>query len=255
MFSIKDKVTVITGAASGIGLAAARHFAGQGARVVMADIADAGAAAGEIGATYLRCDVRSAAEVDQLFNAVLRQQGRLDVLVNNAAVQPLFSPIAETADTLLDQVLDVNIRGVFHGVKLGATRMRDGGRIINVASWLGQRGTAGSAIYGSSKAFVIHFSKVAAAELAPRGITVNALCPGLVMTPAMPPQVEPLVRQVAPLGRAAEMAEIVAALHYLASDESAYMTGTALTIDGGKSIGFGQSMLNAAALAAAGSAA
>jgi 3(or 17)beta-hydroxysteroid dehydrogenase len=253
-----NKTALITGAASGIGKATAILFAREGAKVAVADIDDNGAknTANEIvslGGTAVAyaLDVTSDNDWQRVINDLLKKWERLDILVNNAGIS-FAKPLAEMSLAEWRKVFAVNLDGVFLGTKHGANAMRKGGggSIINVASASGIKAGAGASAYCASKAAIRMFSKVAALECAQNGdnIRVNTLLPGGVMTPmwesmgfwqdmtAQTGSAEAswqALSQNVPLKRFAKPEEIAAAILYLASDESAYVTAAELVIDGG----------------------
>jgi 3alpha(or 20beta)-hydroxysteroid dehydrogenase len=246
MFSLKGKVAVITGGASGIGKASALRFSKAGAKVVLADIQDAGDVAKEVGGIYVRTDVTKEGEVKALMEKTVSECGKLDIVCNNVGVD-FGAPIEEMKEEDFDRIMNINAKSVLWGVKHAAPRMSDGGSIINTSSLAGLIGFPEYTAYCSSKFAIVGISKTAALELAPRRIRVNCVCPGSVDTPMM--QVESaqaelaLVPYLYPLGRMSTAEEIAALFHYLASDESAIMTGLAIPIDGGYSAGFGLQLI------------
>jgi len=246
MFSLKGKVAVITGGASGIGKATALRFSKAGAKVVLADIQDAGDVAKEAGGIYVRTDVTKEGEVQALMEKAVSECGKLDIVCNNVGVD-FGAPIEEMKEEDFDRIMNINAKSVLWGVKHAAPRMSDGGSIINTSSLAGLIGFPEYTAYCSSKFAIVGISKTAALELAPRRIRVNCVCPGSVDTPMM--QVESaqaelaLVPYLYPLGRMSTAEEIAALFHYLASDESAIMTGLAIPIDVGYSAGFGLQLI------------
>jgi 3alpha(or 20beta)-hydroxysteroid dehydrogenase len=241
MFDLSGQVAIVTGAASGIGLAVAQRFLRAGARVTLADRIDAAALAERIGADFMRTDVAVEADVAALVQHTRERHGRLDVVVNNAGIQPLGVGFEGLTEALLARTFAVNVHGVAFGIKHAARWLGRGGRIINTGSFVGLLGTPGAAVYASSKAAVIHLTRLGAIELGRRGITVNCVCPGTVRTEAVTsipdnPEI-PFIERTALLGRLAEPEEVAAAFHYLASPEAAYITGQVLTIDGGLTAG------------------
>jgi 3alpha(or 20beta)-hydroxysteroid dehydrogenase len=240
MFSLAGKVAVVTGGASGIGQATARRFAQAGAKVVIGDLEDASPVTKEIGGLAVRADVSREGDVENLLDSALREFGRLDVVVNNAGVGA-NSFLATLTEQELDANLSVNLKGVVWGIKHAAPRIANGGSIMSTASLAGVIGTPSYGAYVASKAAIIGITKTAALELAPRGIRVNCVCPGTIDT-AMARGAEVdveyrLAGLLHPLGRMGRPEEVAALFHFLASDESAFITGQAILIDGGMSAG------------------
>jgi 3alpha(or 20beta)-hydroxysteroid dehydrogenase len=244
MGRLAGKVAVITGGAGGHGAAEARAFVHEGARVVVADVAEeAGAAlADEIGpgAEFVVLDVSSADAWDGVVQGVMERHSRLDVLVNNAA-RYWTRPLLEETPDRLDAIVAVNLRGPLLGIQACAPRMGEtgGGSIINVSSTAGLTGYAGLGAYGMTKWGLRGLSRVAAAELSLLGIRVNTLIPGAIagamLETSVPPEVlaDPAHWAGTPLGRAGRADEVAAAAVFLASDESSYMTAAELIVDGG----------------------
>ena len=183
--SINGKAVVVTGGASGIGLAIVRRFCEKGARVLIADrAAEKLPLAAETGALYQRAPMLSV-EADRcrrLDHGAVKAFGRVDVLVNNAGIQPLGVRLDDLTGPILDRTFAVNVNGVAFGMKHAGRVMADGGRVINLASFVGMIGVPGGTAYAASKAAVIHLTKLGAIELAPRRITVNAISPGTILT-------------------------------------------------------------------------
>lgn len=242
---LAGKVAVITGAKSGIGLATARLFAAEGAAVVLADIKDASEEAAAIRArcAVIPVDVANGRSVQQLVDRTLKEFGRLDVLVNNAGID-LAKRITETDEADWDRLMSVNLRGVFLCSKAAVLFMRDhgGGVIVNVASELGIVGGSEIAAYCASKGGVVQLTKAMAVDHAAENIRVNCVCPGPVDTPllqsiiaaASNPAAEQLsIVSKTLLRRLARPGEIAGAILFLASDESSYMTGSIVAVDGG----------------------
>lgn len=241
MFSLTHKIAVVTGGASGIGKAIAQRFLKAGATVYSIDLVDSGVE----GATSLVGDVSKESDIARLLAEAAAATGHIDILVNNAGIQPLGISFANLTEQTLRRTFEVNVHGVIFGVKHGPTFMPEtGGRIINTTSFVGIIGIPLGSAYAVSKAAVIQITKCAAIELAAKGITVNAIAPGTVLTPAVTnipdnPEI-PFVSQRTPLGRLAKSEEIAAAFHFLASDDAAYITGAILPVDGGITAGWEQ---------------
>ena len=242
-FSIRGKAAVITGGGSGIGLAIARRFCEHGAQVMVVDRADdKRSAARGIGALFHCADVSVEADVAGAFAAACDAFGKVDILVNNAGIQPLGLKLDDLTGPILDRTFAVNVNGVAFGLKHAGRVMADGGRVINLASFVGMIGVPGGTAYAASKAAVIHLTKLGAIELAPRGITVNAISPGTILTPAVTgiadnPEI-PFIERRTPLGRLATAEEVAALCHYLASEEAACLTGQNIALDGGLTAGW-----------------
>jgi NAD(P)-dependent dehydrogenase (short-subunit alcohol dehydrogenase family) len=244
---LDGKVALITGAAGGLGRVAAELFAREGARVVVADVADGSDAVDAIGAaggeaTYVHCDVTDAASVSAAVAAAVARYGGLHVLYNNAGISPADDddPVTTPEETFR-RVLDVNVTGVYlcckHGIP--ALLASGGGAIVNVASFVAWMGAATPQIaYTSSKGAVVAMTREIAVIYARRGIRANALCPGPVLTPLLAKFLsdeDKRRRRLVhiPMGRFGEPTEIANAALFLASDESSFMTGASLIVDGG----------------------
>jgi NAD(P)-dependent dehydrogenase (short-subunit alcohol dehydrogenase family) len=243
MFSLAQKTAIVTGGASGIGLAIARRLLAAGALVLIADRrADGAAVATSARAEFFQADVAQENQVAAMFRAAQKSFGHIDILVNNAGIQPLGIPFTGLTDALLQRTFAVNVNSVAFGIKHAAHQLADGGRIINLASFVGLLATPGGTAYSASKAAVIHLTRLGAIELAPRRITVNAISPGTIRTPAVTgiannPEI-PFIEQRAPLGRLGEPEDVAGACHFLASPEAAYLTGQNIVIDGGLTAGW-----------------
>jgi 3-oxoacyl-[acyl-carrier protein] reductase len=248
MFSLKDKVALVTGASQGIGRATALVLAQAGAKVAAAArnteklaslAAEISAAGGE--ALVVPMDVADAAQVKAGFQQLLAKFGKLDILVNNAAI---------TRDTLAlrmkledwETVLRTNLTGAHLCIQqaLGAMLKQRSGRIINVTSVVAETGNAGQANYVASKAGLIGLTRAIAVEVASRNITVNAVAPGFIDTPMtaqLPPELKEKIRSLIPLGHLGTDRDVAAAIAFLASDEAAYITGQVLGVNGGMHMG------------------
>jgi 3-oxoacyl-[acyl-carrier protein] reductase len=242
---LEDKRAVVTGGARGIGRAIAGAFAAEGADVAVADTLPEGdatlvltdiARSGRRG-IYLRTDVAREDQVRSMVDAVHGAFGRIDVLVNNAGILSR-SPLEEMPVEEWDRVLNVNLRGAFLCCRFALGRMleRGEGRIINVASQIGQAGEPGLSHYSASKGGVIAFTKALAREVAARGVLVNAIAPGPISTGIMPPESEELeeARKAAlPIRRFGGVGEVAPTAVFLASDDSSYYVGQTLGPNGG----------------------
>ena len=243
---MREQVTIITGAAKGIGAAIATRLVADGFTTVLLDIDDAGgnALAHRLGpqAHYLRCDITDEPQVAAVFATVAERFARLDVLVNNAGIAK-DNVIWKMPTADFDSVVDINLKGTWLLCKHAAIVMRQQqhGRIVNLASraWLGNPGQTN---YSSSKAGVIGLTRALALELGKHGVTVNAVAPGLIDTPltqALTAEVKQRLIATQPLrtmGRPEDIAQVVA---FLCDERTNYITGQTLYVDGGKSIGAG----------------
>lgn len=246
---LEGKVALITGAASGMGNVAAALFAREGARVMLADVADEAAeravagiarAGGEVA--YVHADVSKGEDARGMVEATVQRFGRLDVLYNNAGVFPAGDgSVVDTPESVWEFTINVNLKGVFLGCRYGIPAMLDsgGGSIVNVASFVALMGAAAPQIaYTASKGGVLAMTREIAVEFARSGIRANALCPGPVETPLLAELLADPKRRDRrlvhiPVGRFGRAEEIANAALFLASDESSYMTGAALVVDGG----------------------
>jgi len=245
------KVALVTGGASGIGRAAARLLAREGARVAVADLDEAGGAAacrqiadagGE--ATFVRADVGDAASVRAMIEAVVARYGRLDCAFNNAGVAAPFAPLADFDEAAFDRILTTNLKGVWLCLKheIPVMRAQGGGTIVNTSSGTTMTALVGTGPYAASKAGIIQLTRVAALECADAGLRVNCILPGMTRTPpierrfAANPGEEAQKAAQYPLGRIAQPEEIAEAATWLLSDQSSFVTGHALVVDGGVSL-------------------
>lgn len=247
MNKLRDKIAIITGGSSGIGLATARLFIAEGANVVITGRSQStlDAALAELGerATAIRSDVTSLEDLDRLFAYVRKNFGRVDVLFANAGIAP-FALIEAVTEEHLDGLFDINVRGLFFTIQKALPLLSEGASIILNASNLAHLGLPGTSIYSATKAAVRSFGRSLAAELAPRGIRVNVVSPGLIATPLVgklglsEDEVEALGAKVVaqtPLGRTGKPEEIAATVAFLASEDASYFTGAELVADGGLS--------------------
>jgi 3alpha(or 20beta)-hydroxysteroid dehydrogenase len=239
---LDGKVALITGGARGQGAQEAQLFASEGAAVVITDVLDGegkqtAAAIGE-RATYHHHDVTREADWSSVVDAVIAEHGQLDVLVNNAGILQI-APLMMTSEEDYRRVIDVNQVGVFLGMKAVVPHMveRQSGSIINVSSVAGLVGTPGMIAYGASKWAVRGMTKAVALEVASFGVRVNSIHPGIIETPMLDEferwGIMPQVMQRVPVARKAEPIEVARLALYLASDDSAYSTGSEFVVDGG----------------------
>jgi 3alpha(or 20beta)-hydroxysteroid dehydrogenase len=243
MGRLTGKVALISGAARGQGEAEARLFAAEGAKVVLADVLDEDGAtvAKDIGddALYLHLDVTSESEWQAVVDKAIDRFGGVDVLVNNAGVFAI-NPLATTSLDEYRRIIDINQVGVFLGMRAVASHMaaRASGSIVNISSIAGLQGSAGTISYTASKFAVRGMTKVVAKELAPFGVRVNSVHPGLIDT-AMLRQITDVVGDDAalksrvPIGEFATATDVANMVLYLASDDSTYCTGAEFVVDGG----------------------
>jgi NAD(P)-dependent dehydrogenase (short-subunit alcohol dehydrogenase family) len=249
MGRLDGKVALITGGASGMGMVASKLFATEGAQVVLSDVSDdAGEAVAEGirsdggSATYVHADVSNEDDARAMVDASVRTYGRLDVLYNNAGVMLSEDGSVHSTDaSIWDTTLAINVKGVAHGCKYGIPAMIDsgGGSIVNVASFVAWMGAATSqTAYTASKGAVLAMTREIAVEYARKGVRCNALCPGPIDTPLLAELLsDPARRQRRfvhiPMGRLGQAEELAKAALFLASDDSSYMTGASLIVDGG----------------------
>ncbi|WP_439565115.1 3-oxoacyl-ACP reductase [Microcella sp.] len=242
---LKGKVAVITGGASGIGLATARRFAAEGATVVIGDMnPESGeAAAAEVGGLFVKVNVTDEAEVNNLFDTAQSTYGSLDIAFNNAGISPPDDDSIETTELpAWDKVQEVNLKSVYLCSRAALRHMvaQQSGSIINTASFVAVMGSATSQIsYTASKGGVLAMTRELGVQFARQGIRVNALCPGPVNTPLLqelfakdPERAQRRLVHI-PKGRFAEAEELAAAVAFLASDDASFITASTFLVDGG----------------------
>ena len=247
MYALNGRVGLVTGAGGGIGRAIARRLAREGMAVAVLDRdgAAAEAVAAEIGGLAVTADVTSEGEVGRAVEAVLARLGQIDLLVNNAGVA-WMGPALEMPLEALRAMLRVNVEGVFIVSRAVLAHMsaRRSGSVVNLASWAGKTGNAHFAGYSASKFAVIGLTQALAREMAPDGVRVNAICPGIVVETAMRTAIEAQQRQYGlpetrereksiPTGRVSVPEDVANIAAFLASDEASYMTGEAVNLSGG----------------------
>jgi len=248
MGALEDKVALVTGAAMGIGRAAAQIFSREGAAVVVADIDEAGghgtvALIEEGGgrAAFVRCDVSVQAEVEAMVAFTVDTFGGLDCALNNAGVAAPMAPLADYPDDGWARTLDIMLNGVYYCLKAEIPRMleRGSGAIVNTASGVGLVAYKNQAAYTASKHGVIGLTKVAALDYGAQGIRVNAICPGTARTPMvdeavrLQPSIEDYLKTLHPIGRIGEASEIAEAAVWLCTPAASFVLGVALPVDGG----------------------
>lgn len=248
MGKLEGKVAIVTGAASGIGRATANLFAAEGARVIVADWEDdlGRRVASEIKSTggdaeFVRVDVSDAEDVQAMINETVAQFGGLDTIFNNAGVEGEQAPTGDCTLENWHRVIRINLTGVFLGMKYAIPELlkRGGGSIINNASVAGIVGFNGIPAYCASKGGVIQLTKTAALEYAKQGIRVNAICPGVILTPMVErfisgsEEAEKAFQALEPVGHFGDPADIAQMALFLASDDSKFCTGAPFVVDGG----------------------
>jgi NAD(P)-dependent dehydrogenase (short-subunit alcohol dehydrogenase family) len=247
--SFENKVALVTGAASGLGLATARAFAESGASVALADWNEKAvhSAVDELSAQgyktlAIRCDVADDAQVEAMVEKTVATFGHLDAAYNNAGVQNVLAETADTTRSDYDRVMAINLRGVWSSMKFELLQMRKqgSGAIVNCSSLGGLVGGAERGVYHAAKHGVLGFTKSAALEYAARGIRINAICPGLIWTPMSDQMVatgqgealDALLKSV-PMGRYGRPEEIADPVLWLCSTAASYVTGQSISVDGG----------------------
>ena len=238
---LEGKVAVITGGSAGIGLATAKRFAEEGAYVFITGRrqAELDAAVKQIGpkAVAVRADASSIADLAHLFDTVKAAKGRIDVLFANAGIYE-FTPFGTITEDAYDKMFDINVKGVLFTVQQAVPLMADGGSIILTGSVAGSKGFEADTVYGATKAAIRSFARTWTADLKAKHIRVNVLSPGPIQTPGFDvfanEDVKTYMQSIVPLGRIGTSDEIAKAALFLASDDSSFITGIELFVDGGR---------------------
>jgi NAD(P)-dependent dehydrogenase (short-subunit alcohol dehydrogenase family) len=248
MTKLAGKIALITGGGGGIGRATALAFVAEGAQVVVSDIdaAAADAVAGEINAAggealAIAADVSRSDQVAAMIAQIVTRFGRLDIAFNNAAIDIEHEPLDRCSEEMFDDLMRVNVKGVFLCMKYEIQQMlkQGAGAIVNTSSIGGLSGAPRQPIYGATKHAIIGLTKAAALEYGRKGIRVNAVCPGVIRTQMMEralardPRRKAHVDRIHPIGRVGEAAEIARAVVFLSSEDAAFVLGHALAVDGG----------------------
>ena len=242
MNKLENKIAIITGGAAGIGAATSIKFAAEGAKVVIWDLNEekGKTLASEIGADFDKVNSANYMEVENAAKKVYEKYGRIDILINNAGITR-DSTLKKMTPELWQQVIDVNLTGVFYCTKIISEYMllNNYGRIVNASSVVGLYGNFGQANYVATKAGLIGMTKTLARELGRKGITVNCIAPGFIateMVAAMPENVLDGMKAKVPIGMLGAPEEIANCYAFLASDEASYINGATLSVDGGMTV-------------------
>ncbi|RFB12546.1 SDR family oxidoreductase [Bacillus sp. HNG] len=241
MGKLQDKVAVITGGASGIGAATARLFVEEGAKVVLVDLNEEKGKAFEAElkalnaeALFVKANITSEEEVANIYKQTIEAFGRVDIVFNNAGIGRV-QPSHELEYSEWRNTVNVDLDGVFLVAREAIREFlkADGGVIVNTASMYGWVGSPGSAAYNAAKGGVVNLTRSLALEYAEKNIRVNALCPGFIDTPIIPEESKEVLRTMTPMKRLGQAEEMAKAVLFLASDDSTFMTGNSLIVDGG----------------------
>jgi len=246
---LKGRIIIVTGGGSGIGRAAAYSFCRDGAQVVVADVNIEGGEetvrkikSGGGDAIFVKCDVSKAQEVKSMVDKCIETFGGLNCAFNNAGIEGIQAPTAEYSEEIWDRAIHINLIGVYLCMRyeIPAMLKSGGGSIVNMASILGLVGFAGASAYVAAKHGVVGLTKTAAIEYATKGIRVNAVCPGFIMTPMLErggittnPEMKKLISDLHPMKRLGKPEEVAESVIWLFTDAASFVTGTTLLVDGG----------------------
>ena len=248
MFSLEGKNAIVTGGASGLGLATVKRFAAAGAKVVIADITDSSDLATEVNGLYIATDITKEDQVKALMSKTAETFSRIDILINNAGGGREANFFTELSAEDFDVDYKLNLMGTVFGMKHAAAHMTNGGAIVNTSSVAGFQGALTYAQYVAAKAAIIGVTKTAALEFADRNIRVNCICPGTIDTPmahAEDAETElAIATLMMPLGRLGKPEEVAALHHFLVADDCAFISGQAICIDGGMTAGLSMGIVS-----------
>ena len=241
LFSMENKIAVITGGASGVGLACARRLSVAGAQVAVLDLMVDRPMSLDDKWLYHRVDVSEGDNLKRAFERISQALGTIDILINNAGINGDDGKfLTESDDALTHRIFEVNMFGVLNGLKQAPQYMSDGGAIVNTSSLGGSYVFPGSGPYSASKAAVNSLTQMAAAELSPRQIRVNAVAPGFIRTPLAKEDInlfDAIGARMTHAGEIADPEEVAAVVHFLASDDARYVNGQIIAVDSGMSSG------------------
>ncbi len=245
MGKLEGKIALVTGGSTGIGLATAKEFVSEGAYVFMTGRRESelNAAVKEIGSnvTAVQGDVSKLDDLDRLFAQIKQEKGKLDIVFANAGIA-MYAPLGQTSEELFDSIFDINVKGTFFTVQKALPLLSDGAAIIVTSSVVGSKGLSSNSVYSATKAALRSFARTWTTDLKPRRIRVNAVSPGTIDTPGLNDLLASaeagqervkMISNAVPLGRFGRPEEIAKAVVFLASDDSSYVAGAELFVDGG----------------------